>query len=89
MLFSLGLLFAMLAPFQIHPPLPLHYCIVRRLELFLLPLLPLPLYHDWQEMPKVKFRPQAVQEDDFRLLVTLPKHKVAQSLDPRGPDQQI
>jgi len=52
-------------------------------------LLPLPLDQHREKLPQVKVGPQALEEDDGSVLVTLPEHKVTQTLDPRRADEQV
>lgn len=40
-------------------------------------------------MPQVKLGPETLQEEDLRVLVTLPKHKVTQPTNTARPDEQV
>lgn len=40
-------------------------------------------------MPEIKLGPETLQEEDLGVLVTLPEHKIAKSLDAARPDEKI
>jgi len=67
----------------------LFYTAARFLVPRLLLLSPLPLHQYRQKVPEVKLRPEALQKEDMGILVTLPEHEIAQSLNATSPDEDI
>lgn len=60
-----------------------------RLVSLLLLLPPLPLQHNPNEVLEIKVRPQTLNEDDLRVLMALPEHKVAESRDAASPHEEF
>ena len=56
----------------------------RSAQLFLPPL---PLPQDGQEGPQIELGPEDVEEGDLGLLVALPEHEVAETMDVGGADE--
>lgn len=55
----------------------------------LLLLSPLPLDQDGQEVPQIELWPHALEEVDLGVLMALPQHEVAQSLNTACPNKHV